>query len=210
MLYLCNIAFFFVLSYFFGYIVLFLFYDISFKAIMNSIPKNTEKIGYFIIAILSLFIFTSCNQLDIEQDGRTLEERKRDVRNAEKDINIDSGLTLSDILGIEDESFGFQGSITFQVALDKVSFMPLNSVDSASGIIITDWYNIDKDNLRLKINIRVLNDEIVDNSIDVQIFKQGFDGQKWIDQGSDPEQASKIKKSILDEARTLQATIDLS
>ena len=177
---------------------------------MNSIPKNTEKMRYFIIAILSLFIFTSCNQLEVEQVGKTLEERKRDIRNEERDINIDSRLTLSDLLGIEDESFGFKGSVTFQVALDKVSFMPLSSVDTASGIIITDWYNIDKDNLRLKINIRVLNNEIASNSIDVQIFKQSFDGQKWIDQGSDLEQASKIKKSILDEARTLQATIDLS
>ena len=177
---------------------------------MNHKAKNIEKMGFFIIAILSLFIFYSCSQIEIEQVGKTLEERKTEIRNQEKDINIEQGLTLSDILGIDEESYGFQGSITFQVALDKVSFMPLNSVDSASGVIITDWYNIDKDNLRLKINIRVLNDEIANNSIDVQIFKQGFDGQKWIDQGSDPEQASKIKKSILDEARTLQATIDLS
>ena len=177
---------------------------------MNSIPKNTEKIRNFIVAVLALFIFTSCNQLEVEQVGKTLEERKTEIRNQEKDINIEQGLTLSDLLGIEKESYGFQGSITFQVALDKVNFMPLNSVDSASGIIITDWYNIDKDNLRLKINIRVLNNEFANDSIDVQIFKQSFDGQKWLDQGNDPEQASKIKKSILDEARTLQATIDLS
>jgi len=177
---------------------------------MNYISKNIEKMGYFILVFLSLFIFNSCNQLDVEQDGRTLEERKRDIRNEEKDINLERGLTLSDLLGIENESYGFDGSITFQVALDKVSFMPLSSVDSASGVIITDWYNIDKDNLRLKINIRVLNDEFADNSVDVQIFKQNFDGQKWLDLGSDQEQASKIKKSILDEARTLQATIDLS
>ena len=177
---------------------------------MNYMSKNTEKMGYFILIFLSLFIFNSCNQLDIEQDGRTLEERKRDIRNEEKDINLERGLTLSELFGIENETYGLKGSITFQVALDKVSFMPLSSVDSASGVIITDWYNIDKDNLRLKINIRVLNDEFTDNSIDVQIFKQNFDGQKWLDLGSDQEQASKIKKSILDEARTLQATIDLS
>ena len=177
---------------------------------MNHKAKNIENTGFFVIAILSLFIFNSCSQIEVEQVGKTLEERKTEIRNQEKDIDIESGLTLSDLLGIGEESFGFEGSITFQVALDKVSFMPLNSVDTASGVIITDWYNIDKDNLRLKINIRVLNNEFENNSIDVQIFKQNFDGQKWVDQGSDPEQASKIKKSILDEARTLQATIDLS
>ena len=177
---------------------------------MNYNPKNIGKMRYFLIPLVSLFLFTSCNQIDIERDGRTLEERKRDIRNEERDINIDSGLTLKDLLGVEDESFGFQGSITYQVALDKVGFMPLSSVDSATGIIITDWYSIESDNLRLKINIRVLNENITDDSLNVQIFKQSFDGQKWIDQGDDPEQASKIKKSILDEARTLQAAVDLS
>ena len=155
-------------------------------------------------------IFISCNQLDIQRDDRTLEERKKDIRESERDIKIDSGLTLRDLLGVDDNSFGFQGSITYQVALDKVSFMPLASVDSASGIIITDWYNIDNDNLRLKINIRVLDENITNESLDIQIFKQSFDGQKWVDRGNDPEQASKIKKSILDEAQTLQAAIDLS
>ena len=177
---------------------------------MSSMSKNTEKVGFFLIFLLSLFVFTSCNQIDIESDPRSLEERKRDIRNDTRDIDIEGGLTLKDLLGVEEGTFGFEGSITYQVALDKVSFMPLSSVDSASGIIITDWYNVDNDNLRLKINIRVLNEEITNDSLNVQIFKQSFDGQKWIDQGNDPVQASKIKKSILDDARTLQATIDLS
>ena len=88
--------------------------------------------------------------------------------------------------------------------------MPLSSVDSQSGVIVTDWYNIQNDELRIKINIRIHDQNMTDESITVQMFKQKFDGQKWIDEGNDNTQASKIKKSILDEARVLQATIDLS
>ena len=114
------------------------------------------------------------------------------------------------ILGDRAESLDYGVSITFQTALDKVSFMPLASVDVASGVIITDWYNIDGDDLRIKINIRIYDQEMTDGSLNVQIFKQNFDGAKWNDQGNDEMQASKIKKAILDEARVLQATIDLS
>ena len=88
--------------------------------------------------------------------------------------------------------------------------MPLASVDATSGVIITDWYNIEGDDLRIKINIRVFDQEMTDGSLSVQMFKQKFDGNKWNDQGNDEMQASKIKKAILDEARVLQAAIDLS
>ena len=87
--------------------------------------------------------------------------------------------------------------------------MPLASVDTASGIIITDWYNIEDNNLRVKLNIRVHDQNMTPESISVQMFKQNFDGQKWIDQGNDEIQASKIKASILEDARVLKNTVDL-
>tara|TARA_B100000886_G_scaffold138451_1_gene93630 strand:- start:7051 stop:7563 length:513 start_codon:yes stop_codon:yes gene_type:complete len=169
-----------------------------------------KKINKSLLFFSFLCLFVACNQLDIQSDDRTLAERKADIRESEGDYGIDGSiLTLSDLLGTSN-SLGFEGSVTYQAALQKVSFMPLNSVDSATGIIITDWYNINNDDLRIKINIRVFNEEISNDSLDVQIFKQIFDGQKWVDQGSDMDQASKIKKSILDEAKVIQATIDLS
>ena len=134
------------------------------------------------------------------------------IANDKPIINLgDDKKSLSElILGDRSESLDYGGSITFQTALDKVSFMPLASVDAASGVIITDWYNIDGNDLRIKINIRIYDQEMTDDSVNVQMFKQNFDGAKWSDEGNDEMQASKIKKAILDEARVLQATIDLS
>ncbi len=176
---------------------------------MEKMLKYKVKVRNFLVLVLFAIFFSSCSQLDIVQDDRTIPERRADIRKQDSGVDIESGLSFSDLIGV-DNSIGFEGSITYQVALDKVSFMPLSSVDSDSGIIITDWYNINNDNLRLKINIRITDEDLTNDSISVAIFKQSFDGQKWIDQGNDSDQAQKIKKSILDEARVLQATIDLS
>ena len=158
-----------------------------------------------------LFLTSACSQLEIipNKSDPVLEDR---IANDKPIINLgeDKKSLTELILGDRSASLDYGGSITFQTALDKVSFMPLASVDAASGVIITDWYNIEGDDLRIKINIRVFDQEMTDSSVSVQMFKQKFDGNKWNDQGNDEMQALKIKKAILDEARVLQATIDLS
>ena len=163
------------------------------------------------LVITILLLTTACSQLEIipNKTDPVLEDR---IANDKPIINLgEDKKSLSElILGDRSESLDYGGSITFQTALDKVSFMPLASVDAASGVIITDWYNIKRDDLRIKINIRVFDQEMTDGSVSVQMFKQKFDGDKWNDQGNDEMQASKIKKAILDEARVLQAAIDLS
>ncbi len=164
---------------------------------------------FLVISILVLA--AACNQLEIipRKTDPIMEDR---IANDKPIINLgeDKKSLTELILGDRSASLDYGGSITFQTALDKVSFMPLASVDAASGVIITDWYNIEGDDLRIKINIRIFDQEMSDGSVSVQMFKQQFDGNKWNDQGNDDMQALKIKKAILDEARVLQATIDLS
>ena len=87
--------------------------------------------------------------------------------------------------------------------------MPLQSVDDSSGIIVTDWYSFNEENQRIKINLRVLNQELNDDSIIVVLFIQKYDGNKWVDLGTDEVRAMKIKKSILEEARKLQIDSEL-
>ena len=162
--------------------------------------------------VISVIFFTvACSQLEIipRKTDPIMEDR---IANDKPIINLgEDKKSLSElILGDRSESLDYGGSITFQTALDKVSFMPLASVDTSSGVIITDWYNIEGNDIRIKINIRIFDQEMMDESISVQMFKQKFDGAKWNDQGNDVVQASKIKKAILEEARVLQATIDLS
>lgn len=173
--------------------------------------KNLKNLS---ILFLALLLF-SCAGADIVRHETDVKAEK-DAAHGRTVMAPDSGGLLDDLLdgftlpGTGGTAFGFGGSITFGAALDKTNFMPLASVDSDSGIIITEWYNISDDDTRIKINIQVFNDEMIDSSISVQLFQQKFDGSKWVDQGNDSTTADKIKFSILEEARLLKTTADLS
>ena len=165
-----------------------------------------------ILAIfLGLVVLSHCGQIEVVQNpvDPVMENR---IANDLPLVGLgEDKMSLSElILGEGNNDLTFASSIVFETALDKLSFMPLASVDSNAGVIITDWYGINDNQDRIKINIRVINQTLEDNSINVTMFQQKFDGSKWVDTTTDGMQSEKIKSSILEDARKLQATIDLS
>ena len=50
---------------------------------------------------------------------------------------------------------------------------------------------------------------MTDESLNVNLFKQSFENNIWVDQGMDNEQAAKIKNSILTSARDLKIASEL-
>ncbi len=128
-------------------------------------------------------------------DGSTLVENK-------------SNFQISEIFGGPSTDFSFN-VLAFNVALDKLNFMPLASVDVSAGVIVTDWYSLDGGDQRIKINVRIMDKELQDTSIDVKLFKQTYDGNRWVDNGQDQPQAIKVKESILKEARALQIASEM-
>ena len=60
----------------------------------------------------------------------------------------------------------------------KLDFAPLNNVDYAGGIIVTDWFSDGKTNEQIKITIRFLTNEIRSDAVDVIIHKKNCDSQK--------------------------------
>ena len=195
---------------------------------MLNIIKNSMKTIIFdkinliftmpLLLALTLLILISCSQLDIEPNRTTHEDLVKDnMRDGQANhttlFDEDRKTPTLRELVLGEDSSNYQASLdslTFNVVLDKLSFMPLASVDSSSGIVITDWHTISENELRIKINVRLLDNELNDNSISVQMFTQKFDGSNWIDQGQDNEKANKIKESILTEARSLKTAVDLS
>ena len=177
------------------------------------------------ITIISAFLIVflvSCAQIQSLQDEpevtyETEKQRSTARKLEQKDVNLHPGSTLLD----PDAGFTFLGaldmdsvdtyakSITFDVALDKISFMPLLSVDSMSGVIVTDWYSIDDGQSRIKINIRIVDQEMTDKSVMVSLFTQSLNEDRWVDQGINSEQSLKIKESILSSARSLKIASEL-
>ena len=175
-----------------------------------------------LISSFLLIFLLSCAQIKSLQDEpevtyKTEKQRATAEKMKREDINLPTGSTLLD----EGSGFTFRGalgmdpvdtytkSITFDVALDKISFMPLLSVDSMSGVIVTDWYSIDEGQSRIKINIRIVDQEMTDESVVVSLFSQSLDGDRWVDQGINSEQSLKIKESILSSARSLKIASEL-
>ena len=161
--------------------------------------------------VLGLVVLSHCGQIPVVQNpvDPVVENR---IANDLPLVGLgEDKMSLSEfILGDGNNDLTFASSIVFETALDKLSFMPLASVDSNAGVIITDWYGINDNQDRIKINIRVINQTLEDSSINVTMFQQKFDGSKWVDTATDGMQSEKIKNSILEDARKLQATIDLS
>ena len=161
--------------------------------------------------VIGLVALSHCGQIEVVQNpvDPVMENR---IANDLPLVGLgEDKMSLSElILGDGNNDLTFASSIVFETALDKLSFMPLASVDSNAGVIITDWYGINDNQDRIKINIRVINQTLEDNSINVTMFQQKFDGSKWVDTTTNGMQSEKIKNSILEDARKLQATIDLS
>ena len=175
-----------------------------------------------ILSILLLFL-VSCAQIQgLQDDPKSYDSQSEKVlteKTQDRDINLPTGSSIIEgTSGFSlNNAFGNPGSgaypqansITFNVALDKVGFMPLISVDSISGIIVTDWYSLDDGESRIKINIRVIDQELTNESLTVSLFTQTLDGDRWIDQGINSEQSLKIKESILTSARALKVASEL-
>ena len=177
--------------------------------------KNT------IIFSLLLVFCISCAQIQSLQDEPEQydSEKQRVMTEKAQDRNLNlptgsslidgnSGFTLSGVLGLDPADLNVK-SITFDVALDKIGFMPLLSIDSMSGVIVTDWYSLDNGQSRIKINIRVVDQEMSNESVVVSLFTQTLDDGQWIDQGINSEQSLKIKESILSSARALKIASEL-
>ena len=65
----------------------------------------------------------------------------------------------------------------WRAALEKLDFAPLNNVDYAGGIIVTDWFSDGKTNEQIKITIRFLTNEIRSDAVDVIIHKKNCDSK---------------------------------
>ena len=174
-----------------------------------------------LISLLLPLYFISCAQIQsLQDDPETYDSQGQRVlteKAEDRDLRLPSGSTIIEksgegfleSLGLSSSTNYQVNSITFSVALDKVGFMPLISVDSMSGIIVTDWYSLDDGESRIKINIRIVDQELTNESITVSLFTQTLDGDRWIDQGINSEQSLKIKESILTSARSLKIASEL-
>ena len=108
--------------------------------------------------------------------------------------------------GSDDGSSGIGvNSYLWRASLDTISFMPLASADPFGGVIITDWYSTpEKPNERFKLNVFILDKQLVSTGVQVKVFRQVKKGSSWRDAKVTDDMDTKLEDSILTRARQLR------
>ena len=112
--------------------------------------------------------------------------KKTDARKIPTNANDRVKKNMEEGKGFRLGNLGKGGSGNFQFAssnplwrasLEKLDFAPLNNVDYAGGVIVTDWFSNESSNEEIKITIRFLTNEIRSDAIAVLIHKKTCDAQ---------------------------------
>ncbi len=92
----------------------------------------------------------------------------------------------------------------WQASIETLNHMPLASVDSYGGVVITEWYSPNnKPNFRFKISVFIKDNVINPDAIEVKIFEQILKNGNWISTNNTPSLAISLEDKILRRAREL-------
>lgn len=93
----------------------------------------------------------------------------------------------------------------WQAALDKLSFMPLQTIDLKDGVIITGWSTIAiHTKEKFKLEVHILSTELRDDSVEVAGFKKVLKNGQWGEETLNSRVTGQIAESIIERARILQ------
>ena len=172
-------------------------------------PRILMKISKI---ILFSMILASCAVLGPADDPLNEDQDLRETHGEFSYNTIKKSRENSPLSNLfNNSSSKFRENIVWNVALEKISFMPIQSSDQQSGVISTEWFQVNNDlDNRIKLVVYIKSDEIEESSINVKVFKESFDGKKWNTSNPNPDLAVKIKKSILDAAKELYIANEMS
>ncbi len=73
-------------------------------------------------------------------------------------------------------------SYLWQATLETLGFMPLATVDSNGGVIVTDWYaSPNTPNERVKVSVAILDTELRSDAIRVSATRQQVGPSGWVE-----------------------------
>tara|TARA_B100001248_G_C27103106_1_gene327903 strand:+ start:63 stop:530 length:468 start_codon:yes stop_codon:yes gene_type:complete len=110
------------------------------------------------------------------------------------------GLSITDFLNkdrLDDKSF-YINSFLWRASLDALSFAPFQSTDAFGGILVTEWYKKNDD--QIKIIATISSRELRSEGIKLKVFIKNKNGEVSEDQ----DLARKIENLILTKARSLR------
>ena len=96
-------------------------------------------------------------------------------------------------------------SYLWRAALDTLSFAPMAQVDSAGGVIVTDWYtNPNSPNERVKVTATILDSDLRADALRVAASRQVNQNGQWVEAPVAAATVQKLEEIILTKARELR------
>ena len=129
----------------------------------------------FQIFLISIFFLSSCG-IYKKTDARKVPTNANE--RIKKNMEEGKGFRLGNIGKKKGGDFQFASSNPlWRATLAKLDFAPLNNVDYAGGIIVTDWFSDGNASDEIKITIRFLTNEIRSDAVEVIIHKKKCNNQ---------------------------------
>lgn len=104
----------------------------------------------------------------------------------------------------ETTAIGVNGYL-WQATLDTLSFMPFQSVDPSSGVIMTDWVlQPEAPNERVKVSVLFQGEILRSDGIKVNVSRQEKQGTDWVVAPVKASTGLEVEEAILTRARQLK------
>ena len=169
-----------------------------------------RKYNYYNTILLLLFVVffnISCAKTDSITGEKVLME-PNPVKRAEASRDSGAGIFGNiNRAGNNQTTVNFANTnVLWKASLKTLDFIPLQSVDYAGGILITDWYSEGKSNKeQIKIQIRFFSTELRSESIQVVSYKKICESNNECSNLAGNENFNKeIKDLIINSARQIR------
>ena len=147
----------------------------------------------FIISLLLVFLLSSCSS-----NKTVVENKKPEPGLFSKDSS--KGVSVTDFIN-KDENDGksfYVNSFLWRASLEVLSIAPFQSTDAFGGIIVTEWFK--KNNQQIKFTALIKSRDLRSEGIEIRTYIKNDKNEIF----EDPMLATKIEDLILTKARVLR------
>ena len=171
--------------------------------IQHSLNKRIYSV---LLALLLILPITACSSKSDKErkESELFSEKPKNPNPQEKAREFaDKNSVFSIGRNKSGGTFEFSSSnVLWRASLKTLDFIPLNNTDYSGGVIVTDWYGNDEE--QIKISVRFLSSELSSTAIKVIAHKKVCKLNNCKTEPANELFNDEIKNKILAEARNLK------
>ena len=157
--------------------------------------------------LLAALALAGCSRSGPDDDSTTTTQSRH---RGDYSPGARGGIKLNNLFGPRQGAAGMPvNALLWRASLDTLSVIPLASVDTFGGTIISEWYaNPGDPSRRIKVSVFVLDQELRSDGVRAEVYVQerAAGASEWSDSGRDKELAVRLEELILTRAREIRSS----